>query len=139
MHVVTRKANFIQVTCDCEREELALRGEVMRGNIGVIYNNIDVINTAVISLVGVVCCSKQEIRRVIDSWLGVGVCCVGASEGEVEGASLVLWLDGAADGEVGTLQHLLPLLLALGNPVYGGEEGDGWLKQQIWNKTEVIG
>ena len=98
----------------------------------------DLINTAVVSLVGVVCCRKQEVGRVIDSWLGVGVCCGGSSEGEVEGACWVLWLDGTADGEVGTLQHLQPLLLALRNPVYGGE-GDVRLKQQICIKTEVIG
>ena len=61
--------------------------------------NIDVVNTAVVPLVGVVCCRKQEVGRVIDSWLGVVVCCVGSSEGELEGASWVLWLDGAAHGE----------------------------------------
>ena len=61
---------------------------------------------------------------MIDSCLG---------EGEVEGASWVLWLDGAADGEAGTLHHLLPLLLALRNLLYGGEEADDWLKEQICN------
>ena len=98
----------------------------------------DLINTAVVALVGVVCFRKQEVGRVIDSWLGVGVCCGGSSEGEVEGACWVLWLDGTADGEAETLQHLQPLLLALRNPVYGGE-GDVRLKQQICIKTEVIG
>ena len=57
------------------------------------------INTSVVPLVGVVCCRKQEVGRVIDSWLGV----VGSSGGEVEGASCILWLDGAADDEAGTL------------------------------------
>ena len=61
--------------------------------------NIDVVNTAVVPLVGVVCSRKQEVGRVTDSWLGVVVCCVGSSEGELEGASWVLWLDGAADGD----------------------------------------
>ena len=65
---------------------------------------------------------------MIDSWLDVGVCGVGSSEGEVEVASWVLWLDGAADGEAGTLYHLQPLLLALRNPVNGAYEGDDWLK-----------
>ena len=99
----------------------------------------DVINTAVVSLVGVVCCRKQEVGRVIDSWLGVGVCCVGSSEGEVEGSSWVLWLDGTDDGEVETLNLLKPLLLALRNPKYGGKEANVRLKQQICNKTEMIG
>ena len=68
---------------------------------------------------------------MIDSRQDVCVCGVGSSEGEVEGASWVLWLDGASDGETGTLHHPLPLLLALGNPLHGGEEADGWLRQQI--------
>ena len=82
------------------------------------------VETAVVPLAGVVCCWEQEVVRVIDSREDEGVCCVGSSEGEVEGASWVLWLDGASDGEVGTLHHLLPLLLALGNPLYGGEEAE---------------
>ena len=48
----------------------------MRFFIFVIYSNIDVINTAVVSLVGVVGFRKQEVSRVIDSWQDVGVCCV---------------------------------------------------------------
>ena len=93
------------------------------------------INTAVVPLVGEVCYRKQEVGMVIDSWLGVVVCCVGSSEGEVEGASWVLWLDGAADGETVTLHHLWPLMLALRNPVHGGgEEGDVWIKWQICKK-----
>ena len=76
---------------------------------------------------------------MIDSWQGVGVCCVGSSEGEVEGASWVLWLDGTDDGELETLQHRQPLLLAIRNPLYGGGEADVWLKQRICRKTKVIG
>ena len=68
-------------------------------------NNVEVINTAVVSLVGGLCSRKQEGCGVIDSWLGVVVRCVGGGEGELEGASWVLWLDGAADGEVGAHQH----------------------------------
>ena len=111
----------------------------MRRHIGVIYKGIDVISTSVAPLVGVVCFREQEVGRVIDSWLGVGVCCVGSSEGEVEGSSWVLWLDGTTDGELGTLQHRQPLLLALRNPLYGGEERNVWLKQRICKKTNVIG
>ena len=85
------------------------------------FRNIGVINTAVVPLVGVVCFRKQEVSRVIDSCQGVGVCCVGSSEGEVEGTSRVLWLGGARDGEVGTLHHLLRI------PVDGGEYCDVWI------------
>ena len=88
----------------------------------------------------VVCCvgssevyCRKEVGIMIGSWFGVVVCCVGSGEGEVEGASWILWMDGAADGEAGTLHHLQPLLLALRNPVHGGEDGDVWLKQQICN------
>ena len=71
----------MQVTCDSEREDLALRGEDMRFFISVIYNNIDMISTAVVSLVGVVCfrkqeVGKQEVGRMIDGWLGVVLSCV---------------------------------------------------------------
>ena len=85
-------ATSLSVTCDSDREELALGGEVM----GV---NVDLINTAVVSLVGVVCSREEEVGRVIDSWAGASQGCVGAGEGEVEGASWDLWLDGAGDIE----------------------------------------
>ena len=62
--------------------------------------NSEIVNTAVVSLVGGVGCRKQEAGRVIDSWQGVGVSGVVSSEGEVEGASWVMKSDGAADGEV---------------------------------------
>ena len=66
-HILIGKAH----TCDSEREDIALRGEVM-------VVNIDVIGTAVVSLVAVVGCrkpdvSKAEVVGVIDSRLGVGV------------------------------------------------------------------
>lgn len=77
------------------------------------------INAAVASLVGGVCSSKQEVSGVIDSWLGVAERCVGGGEAELEGASRVLRLDGAADGEVGVSEHLEDLLLGLGDPVHG--------------------
>ena len=65
--------------------------------------NRHVINTAVGPLVAVVCCRKQEVGRVIDSWQGVLVGRLCSGEGEVEGASWVLRPDGAADREAGTL------------------------------------
>ena len=101
--------------------------------------NIDAINTAVASLVGGVCSRKQEVSRVIDSWLGVVVCCVGGAEGELEGASWVLRLDGAADDEAGALESLKPLLLGPGDPVHGRRHRDDWLKQQVCKYREVIG
>ena len=101
--------------------------------------NIDAINTAVASLVGGVCSRKQEVSRVIDSWLGVVVCCVGGGEGELEGASWVLRLDGAADGEAGAPVHLKPLLLGLGDPVHGRRHRDDWLNQQVCKHREMIG
>ena len=55
------------------------------------------------------------------------MCCVGSSEVEVEGASWILWLDGAADGEVDTIGYLQPLLVALRNPVSVREHVDVWL------------
>ena len=119
------------LTCDSDREEVALIVEVS----GV---NVDVIHTAVVPLVGVVCGRIQEVGRVIDSWLGVAACCVGSSEGEGEDTSWVLWLDGAGDGEVVTLHHPWPLMLAPRKPVHeGGGEADVWIHGQICNKTEV--
>ena len=95
----------------------------------------NVMNTRVVSLVGLVCQSKREVNsvyRIVHSHQFGFVCYVF----HVEVAFFVLWLGGAPDGEVGTLQHLQPLLLGLGNPVHGGEECDVWLQQEICNKTE---
>ena len=78
--------------------------------------NVLFIHTAVVPLVCVVCSKKQEVGRVIDSCEGVCQGCVRASEGEVEGASWVLWLDGAGDGKAVVPEHLQPLLLVLGGP-----------------------
>lgn len=99
--------------------------------------NKDVINTAVVSLVGGLCSRKQEVGRVIDSWLGVVVSCVEGGEGELEGASWDLGLDGAADGEAGAPGHLEPLLLGLGDPVHRGHR-DVWLNQQVCKHTEMM-
>ena len=121
-----------QLTCDGERDQTALREEVMR-------KNIDVINTAVASLVGGLCSRKQEVGGVIDSWLGVVECWGGGGEVELEGASWVLWLDGAADGEGWAPEHVKPLLLGLGDPVHGGGPRDVGLKQQVCKHREMIG
>lgn len=116
---------------------MALNGEVMRGD-------IDVINTCVVSMMGGRCSRKQEVSKVIDSWLGVVVCCVGGGEDELEGASWNLWVDGAADCEAGASEHLKPLLLDLGDPVYV----DDWWRHLLickhrrvnrtWNKTAEL-
>lgn len=82
-------------------------------------------------MVGVVCSRNQEVGSVIDSCEGVSQGGVGASEGEVEGASWVLWLDGAGDGEAVAPEHQQPLLLALGDPNPGGRQGDTRLEQEI--------
>ena len=91
---------------------------------------LEVINTDVAALMGELCSRKQEVGRVIDSRLCVVVCCAGGGEGELEGASQVLWQDGAADVEGGALGHLEPLLLGLGDPVLGGGHRDVGQKQQ---------
>jgi len=88
-----------------EREALALSGEVL-------MENIVVINTAVVPLVGGLCSSKPEEGRVIDSWQGVAGW-VRASEHETEGTSGVLWLHEAVEREAVALdeQHILLLLV----------------------------
>lgn len=93
--------------------------------------NIDVINTAVVPLVGVVCSREQEMGRVIDSWQGVVLCSVEGAEDKLEGTSLVLRFDGACDGEVGPHEHLKLLLLGLGDLISVGRGGDVWLSQHI--------
>ncbi|KAF3857847.1 hypothetical protein F7725_011048 [Dissostichus mawsoni] len=104
------------MTAQSDRQQTALRGEAMRAN-------QEVINTAVVSLVGGICSREQEVGAVIDSWLGVVV----SGGAEQEGASWVLRLDGAADAEVGASEHLEPLLLGPG----GGGHRDVGLKQQV--------
>ena len=128
----TELHTLLQLTCDSERQQTALRGEVMS-------ENIDAINTAVASSVGWVCSRKQEVSRVTDSWLGVVVCCAGGGEAELEEASWVLRLDGAADGEAGAPVHLKHLLLGLGDPVPGRRHRDDWLNQQVCKHREMIG
>ncbi|KAF3850471.1 hypothetical protein F7725_012243 [Dissostichus mawsoni] len=116
------------LTCDGDGEQTALRGQVLR-------KSRDVINTAVVSLVGGLCSREQEVGRVIDSWLGVVV----SGGAQQEGASWVLRLDGATDGEGGASEHLEPLLLGPGDPVHGGGHRDVGLKQLIWREREMEG
>ncbi len=100
--------------------------------------NIDVISTAVASLVGGLCSKKQEVGRVIESWQSVVVCCVGGGEGELEGASWVLWLDGASDGEGGALEYLKLLLLGLRDTIHGGGHRDVGLNQQVYKYRSLF-
>lgn len=92
--------------------------------------NIIVINTAVVPLVGVICSREEEGSRVIDSWLDLGS--VGAGEREEEGASWVLWLSGAGDGEVVAPEHLRPLV-APEDPSHWVSQEDIRLDQEICN------
>ena len=73
---------------------------------------------------------RTEVGRVIDSWQGVVLWCSWVGQNKLEGASWVLWQDGAADGEVGAHEHLKPLPIGLRNPVNIGSEGDVWLSQK---------
>lgn len=109
-------------------ERLALRGDVLG-------ENMDVINTAVAPLVGVVRSREQEMSGVVDGWQGVVLCCAGGGEDQLEGTPLVLWFNRACDGEVGAHEHLKLLPLGLGDPVSGGGGGDVWLGQKTCSKT----
>lgn len=69
-----------------------------------------VIDTAVVPLMGLICRSKPEEGRVIDSWLSVPVCLVDPSEDEAEVTSRILWLHRAVNGEAAVLEEEHPLL-----------------------------
>lgn len=100
--------------------------------------DVDVINTAVASLVAGTCSRKQEVGRVIDSCLGGVACWGGGGEGEQEKASWVLWLDGATDREVQASEHLKPLLLVPGDPVHdGGGHRDVRPNQQVCKQSRT--
>lgn len=82
---------------------------------------INVVNTAVVSIVAVAHSREQKVRSVIDSFLGVGVCGAGSEDDELEKASWVLWFYGAADGEGrGRV-----------NPIDGGRDGNNWLMKEV--------
>lgn len=99
--------------------------------------HVNVINTAVVSLVGVIGIRNQEGGRVIDGWLVVVVRCASGREVEPEEASWILWLDGATDGEVGAHEDTwIPQLMGQGNPMLGRGHGDVWLNQQVCQQRD---
>lgn len=122
---------LLQLTWDRHRQPVAFRVEAM-------WQSMYVIKTAVTSLVGGVCCMKQEVGRVIDSCLGVVVWCVGGSERELEEASRVLWLNGAADVEAGASKNLKPMLLGFRHHIHGGRHRDDWLNQHFCKHTQTM-
>lgn len=91
------------------------------------------IDTAVVPLVEILCCRKEEGGRVIDSCLGVGS--VGPGEYEVEGATCVLRLSVTADGKTMAPEHLSPLE-APGLSSSGSSERDVGLHQEPCRNTE---
>lgn len=113
------------VTSDSEIE-----GGALRRREGVVIN-VHVINTCVVPSVGVAHVRQQEVGGVIDSRQGAVDWLLGVGD-QLEGASWVLWLDGACDGEGGAHEHPEPLLVDLKDPV---RQGDVWLRQQICPHT----
>ena len=93
------------------------------------------INTGVVPIVGGASVSKQEVGGVIDSCQGEVERLLGVGD-ELEGASWVLWLDRACDGEGGAQEQPEPLLVDLRDPV---RQGDVWLRQQTCPHTDMIG
>lgn len=89
-----------------ETERLALRGNVMG-------ENIVVIKTSVVPLVGVVCSIEQKVCRVVDCWQGVVPHCATVVEEELEEPSLVLRFGRTGDGEIGAQEQIEPLLLLI--------------------------
>lgn len=67
--------------------------------------------------------------------VGVVVCCLGGGEGKLEGASRVLRLDGASDGEGGALEHPL---LGVRDPIHRGGNRDLGQNQQVCQHTDVM-
>lgn len=109
------------VTSDCQIEGGAPR----RGEAVVV--NVHMINTCVVSSVGVAHGRQQEVGGVIDSCQGE-VQRLGGVGDQLEGASRVLWLDGTCDGEVGAQEQPEPPPVDLEDPV---RQGDVCLRQQI--------
>lgn len=95
---------------------------------------MEVINTAVLPLVGGVSSSKLEVGRVIDSSQGEAFQCSRCFPNKLEGASWLLRQDGAADGVLGANENLKSLLHGVGYPVSVGGQGDVWLNQKIWRQ-----
>lgn len=114
-----------------QTECLALRGKVPG-------ESVDVVNTSVVALVGVVCGIEQKACREIDSWRGVVPHCAGVAEEELEEASLVLRFDGTGDGEIGAQEQMKPLPLHVGAARGRGGDEDVWLCEQIWKRKDTM-
>lgn len=99
--------------------------------------NIDVINTRVVALVGVVCSREEKMSRVIDSCRGVVPHCASVAEEEQEEASLVLGFSRAGDGESGAQEQVKPVGLQVREVRGGGGEGDVWLCEQLWKQKDT--
>lgn len=97
--------------------------------------SINVIDTAVVPLVGVVRSKEEEKCRVIDSWQGEVVRCARVAENELEEPSEVLRLDGTGDGEAGAQKHVKPPLFNLGDPK-GRREADVWPCERICKQKD---
>lgn len=112
-----------------ETERLAVRGKVMG-------ENIVVIKTSVVPLVGAVCSIEQKNCRVIDSWRGVVPHCARVVEEELEEPSLVLRFGRTGDGEIGAQEQIKPLLLDIREAKGRRGEGDVWFCKQIWKHKD---
>lgn len=98
---------------------------------------MEVINTAVLPSVALVCRRKQEVGRMVDRCQVVALCCVGVREDELEISSFILRSDGACDVEASANEGLVALRRGLGDPVSGEGEGDVWLFKQIWRNRRT--
>lgn len=76
----------------CDSDDQQIRGRRTEGA----WGNSDFINTAVVSLVWIICLSKGEGGREIDRWLRIGDICFPK---QVEGSSRILRCSGADDRE----------------------------------------
>lgn len=75
--------------------------------------NIGVIKTSVVALVGVVCSIEHKVCRVVDRWQGVVPHRAIVVEEELEEPSLVLRFGRTGDGEIGAQEQIEPLLLLI--------------------------
>lgn len=88
---------------------------------------VDVVNTCVVALVGVVCCIEEKMCHVIDSWHGVVPHCARVAEQELEEPSWELRFGRTGDGEVGAQEQIEHLLLDVGGARGRRGDGDVWL------------
>lgn len=98
--------------------------------------SVDVVNTSVVALVGVVCSIEQKMCRVIDSWRGVVLRCARVAEEELEEPSLVLRFARTGDGEIGAQEQIKPLLLHDREARGRRREGDVWLCEQLCKRKD---